>query len=32
MHAEQRAIMDALKNHPDEIEGSDLYFIRLDKD
>ena len=32
IHAEQRAIMDALKNHPKEIEGSDLYFIRLDKD
>ena len=32
IHAEQRAIMDALRNHPNEIEGSDLYFMRLDKD
>lgn len=32
IHAEQRAIMDALKRHPDDIEWSDLYFIRLDKD
>ena len=32
IHAEQRAIMDALKNYPDKIEGADLYFIRLDKD
>lgn len=32
IHAEQRAIMDALKRHPDEIEWSDLYFMRLDKD
>lgn len=32
IHAEQRAIMDALRIHPNEIEWSDLYFIRLDKD
>ena len=32
IHAEQRAIMDALKNNPNEIEWADLYFIRLDKD
>lgn len=32
IHAEQRAIMDALRNHSNEIEGSDLYFMRLDKD
>ena len=32
VHAEQRAIMDALKNNPDKIEGSDLYFMRLDKE
>ena len=32
IHAEQRAIMDALRNHPEEIEGADLYFMRLDKD
>jgi deoxycytidylate deaminase len=32
IHAEQRAIMNALRNHPNEIEGADLYFMRLDKD
>jgi deoxycytidylate deaminase len=32
IHAEQRAIMDALRNNPDEIVGSRLYFIRLDKE
>ncbi len=32
MHAEQRAIMDALRNNPDKIVGSRLYFMRLDKD
>lgn len=32
IHAEQRAIMDALKNHPSNIEGSRLYFIRLWED
>jgi len=32
IHAEQRAIMDALRNHPNEVEGADLYFIRLYKD
>jgi len=31
VHAEQRAIMDALSNNPDKIVGSRLYFIRLDK-
>lgn len=30
VHAEQRAIMDALRNYPNEIIGSRLYFIRLD--
>jgi len=30
VHAEQRAIIDALKNHPEQIVGSRLYFIRLD--
>ena len=30
LHAEQRAIMDALKNNPQKINGSRLYFIRLD--
>ncbi len=31
MHAEQRAILDALQHHPDKIQGSRLYFIRLDE-
>ena len=31
IHAEQRAIADALKRNPDKIEDSRLYFIRLDK-
>lgn len=30
VHAEQRAIMDALRHHPEKISGSRLYFIRLD--
>lgn len=30
IHAEQRAIMDALRRDPDKIVGSRLYFIRLD--
>jgi deoxycytidylate deaminase len=30
IHAEQRAIMDALKNNPDKISGARLYFVRLD--
>jgi deoxycytidylate deaminase len=29
VHAEQRAIMDALRNNPDGLIGSTLYFIRL---
>ena len=29
MHAEQRAIMDALRNHSDKIKGSKLYFSRF---
>jgi deoxycytidylate deaminase len=32
MHAEQRAIMDALKNNPKELSGSRIYFIRLAED
>lgn len=32
VHAEQRAIMDALRCNPDKITGSTLYFIRLDSD
>ena len=29
VHAEWNAILDALKNHPQEIEGSTLYFMRV---
>jgi hypothetical protein len=32
VHAEQRAIMDALSSHPDKIKGSRLYFVRLDSE
>jgi len=32
VHAEERAIMDALRNNPDKIAGSTLYFIRVDED
>lgn len=32
IHAEQRAIMDALRRHPDDLPGSSIYFIRLGKD
>ena len=32
VHAEQRAIMDALRNNPDKILDSRLYFMRIDKD
>lgn len=32
VHAEQRAIMDALSKFPNKIIGSTLYFIRLDDD
>ncbi|MBW2995187.1 hypothetical protein KY312_02455 [Candidatus Woesearchaeota archaeon] len=31
VHAEQRAIMNALARNPDRIKGSRLYFIRLDE-
>lgn len=31
VHAEQRAIMNALRNNSDKIVDSRLYFIRLDK-
>ena len=31
IHAEQSALFDALRNHPDELEWSTLYFMRLDK-
>ena len=32
IHAEQRAIIDALKNHPEKIKNSTIYFARIDKD
>ncbi|MEK6908940.1 MAG: deaminase [Nanoarchaeota archaeon] len=32
IHAEQRAIMDALKRNPTKISGSKLYFIRLNEE
>jgi deoxycytidylate deaminase len=32
VHAEQRAIMDALRSNPDHIEGATMYFARLDSD
>lgn len=32
VHAEQRAIMDALRHYPEEIEGSTLYFTILDNE
>lgn len=32
MHAEWRAVLDAVKNNPDKIVGSTIYFTRLDKD
>lgn len=31
VHAEQRAIVDALKSNPDKLNGATLYFIRLDE-
>jgi deoxycytidylate deaminase len=32
IHAEQRAIIDALKNNYEKVKGSIIYFIRLDKE
>lgn len=32
VHAEQRAIFDALRNHPEKIQGSRIYYTRLDGD
>lgn len=32
VHAEWRAIMEALKKNPDKIAGSKLYFTRVDQD
>jgi len=31
VHAEQRAMLDAIKTNPDKIEGSTIYFIRLNR-
>lgn len=30
VHAEERAIMDALRNNPDKLKGAILYFVRVD--
>lgn len=32
VHAEQRAIMDALRRNSDNLSGSRLYFVRVDTD
>ena len=32
VHAEQRAMVDALKNNPSELKDSKLYFIRINND
>lgn len=32
IHAEQRAIIDALRHQPEKLEGSRLYFVRLDNE
>ena len=32
VHAEWRAILDASKRYPDEIDGSTIYFMRIDDD
>lgn len=32
VHAEWRAIIDVLKNHPKEIQGSTLYYVRTDEE
>lgn len=32
IHAEQRAIIDALKHNSDQLPGSRLYFVRLDSE
>lgn len=32
IHAEQRAMINALRNNPDKLIGSILYFIRLNED
>ena len=32
MHAEWRAILDALRNHSEQVVGAKLYFVRVDED
>lgn len=32
IHAEWRAVIDACKRNPDKVEGSTLYFMRVDDD
>lgn len=32
IHAEERAMVDALRQHPNQLEKSKLYFIRLDEE
>lgn len=32
VHAEWAAILDALKNAPEQVKGSTLYFMRIDED
>ena len=32
IHAEQRAMFDALRHHAEQLEWANLYFIRLDKE
>lgn len=32
IHAEQRALFDALRNNPSELEWADLFFIRLNQE
>lgn len=32
VHAEERAILDALRNYPEKLSGATLYFIRLDNE
>jgi len=32
VHAEERAIIHALRTHPESVPGSTLYFVRLDED
>ena len=32
VHAEQRAMFDALRHHPAELEGASLYFVSVDEE